>query len=275
MSIAFLNRDARTLASTKASFSASLSICWCLVVTPCASLIQFPRADFLVAAALGNRPKFPFLNTNQEYYLPVSILEKARHPPLDGTIRCDDPNEQFQIFVQIRQLLLTSQSSRVSLEKMRILVNIVDDSILQYLYQDCARESSSNKQSRALVSAAHILMYVVLRQVPPGCPLVRSMCRRLQNTIGLAASVRAALWKEKKPALLWVAFVGMLATRKGVPACVEGQWFLNLFQSTIRDDAQCFDPVTVDNLGRIMSGFLWDKSYCEPLLADLLELYSR
>lgn len=157
----------------------------------------------------------------------------------------------------------------VPLEALRILFNVVDDSILQHLYQDGIDGSDVSRRSRALVLSAHVFMYVTLRQVPPKSPLVRRLCTRLQSTVGLTPP-SGGIWTENRAALLWIAFVGLLGTGEVTESCLEGQWFLNLFLSTVQGYPQDFTPGK-GNIHGILSTFLWDELYCRPLLAGLEE----
>ncbi|KAH8199182.1 hypothetical protein TruAng_006651 [Truncatella angustata] len=116
-------------------------------------------ADIQVAVALGHRLRFPLLHTDQAY-LPASILEQAWHPPLDHSILNDSSYYHVRIFVQIRQLLLARQSSVVSLDALRTLLNMADDAILSHLYQDSTDVSDVSRRSRALVLAAHVFTRV-------------------------------------------------------------------------------------------------------------------
>jgi hypothetical protein len=157
----------------------------------------------------------------------------------------------------------------VSLEVLRTLFNVVDDSILRHLYRDCIGLSDASRRSRALVLAAHVFMYVTLRQVPPKSPLVRRVCTRLQSAVGLSPTARET-WTDDRAALLWIAFVGLLGTGERAETCLEGQWFLNLFRSTVQGYPEDFPPGNGGVRG-ILSTFLWDELSCQPLLAGLEE----
>ncbi|KAH6893540.1 hypothetical protein B0T10DRAFT_457640 [Thelonectria olida] len=225
-------------------------------------------ADIQVAAALGHRLVFPLLHADN-VHIPASISEHARQSPFDHLITDDGPYHHGRIFAQLRRLLLARQSSMVPLEALRALFNVVDDSILRHLYQDCIGLSDASRRSRTLVLAAHVFMYVTLRQVPPKSPLVRRMCTRLQNTVGSSPTARE-IWTDNGTALLWIAFVGLLGTGEGAETCLEGQWFLKLFQSTVQGYPQDFARGNGGVRG-ILSTFLWDELYCAPLLAGLKE----
>ncbi|KAL7940226.1 hypothetical protein V8C42DRAFT_259626 [Trichoderma barbatum] len=226
-------------------------------------------ADILVAAASGRQLLFPLLHGDQPS-LPASVLEHARYPPLHHSIAGDSSCHHAQIFAQLRQLIQARRSSMVSPADLRVLFDVVDDSILQHLYQGCTGASNASRRSHALFLAAHVFMYVTLRQVPFKSPLLRRMCTRLQAIVGLSFSARE-IWSKDTATLLWVAFVGLLGTGETAETCVEGQWFLKLFQSTVRGHLQPFPP---DNGSayETLSAFLWDEPYCRPVLAGLKRL---
>lgn len=159
------------------------------------------------------------------------------------------------------------RSSMVSPETLRILLNIVDDAILRHLYQEDIDISDTERCSRALLLAAHIFMYVTLRQVPPKSPLLRRMCTRLQSTVRSTAFAEE-IWRGNEVALLWIAFVGLLGMGEEIGASLEGQWFLNVFRSTFQRQSQDFSTQNGSLCG-MLSTFLWDDPYCQPLLARL------
>ena len=173
------------------------------------------------------------------------------------------------IFVQLRRLLGARSSSMFSSEALRTLLNIADRSILQHLYQDSIDVSDTGCRSRALVLAAHVFVYVTLHRVPCSSPLVRRLCARLQSTVRLNL-VERTIWAEHKAALMWITFVGLLATGESTGPRPNSQWFLALFQSTIREYSH--DCLRRDGgIRGILSTFLWDELSCQPLLHRLEE----
>ncbi len=154
----------------------------------------------------------------------------------------------------------------MSLETLRTLFNVVEGSILQRLYQDCTEASDNSRRSHALVLAAHIFMYVTLRRVPPNSPVVRRMCARLQTTIGWSPSA-SEVWTEKIESLLWIAFVGLLGVGEVARASPQGQWFLNLFRSTVKRWLEVYQER--GTLRGTLSAFLWEETHCRPLLTEL------
>lgn len=141
-----------------------------------------------------------------------------------------------------------------------MMFNVVNDSILRHLYRDESGVSDPSRRSRALVLAAHVFMHVAFRQMLPKSPLLRRMCNRLQNAVGLTLSSRKT-WSENRAALLWVAFVGLLGTGEFAKNCPEGKWFLDLFQSTAQD--------INGSIHQTLSAFLWDEPCCKSLLVGL------
>lgn len=192
--------------------------------------------------------------------LPPTILEHASHPSLHDSVA---DNDCSRVFTQLRQLLFATQSLTISVDDQRTLLNTVDESILRHLYKNCVHLSDSGRRSRALVLAAQVFMYVTLRQVPPGSPLVCRMCSRLQRM--MEADQPGRIWTDHREALLWVAFIGILGAGQG---CLEGQWFLDLFKSTVQA-SQHESCSGSDGILGILSTFLWDESLCPQLLARL------
>lgn len=192
--------------------------------------------------------------------LPPTILEHASHPSLHDSVADHDCS---RIFTQLRQLLFAAQSLTISVDDQRTLLNIMDESILQHLYINGVQLSDTSRRSRALVLAAQIFMYVTLREVPPGSPLVCRMCHRLQKMMDVDQP--GDIWKYYREASLWIAFIGLLGTRQG---CPEEQWFLGLLKSTVQifQNEACSGS---DGILGIFSAFLWDETLCPQLLARL------
>lgn len=192
--------------------------------------------------------------------LPPTILEHASHPSLHDSVA---DNDCSRVFAQLRQLLFATQSLTISVDEQRTLLNIVDELILGHLYKNYVHLSHSGRRSRALALAAQVFMYVTLRQVPLGSPLVCRMCSRLQRM--MEVDQPGGLWTDHREALLWVAFIGILGAGQG---CLEGQWFLDLFKSTVQA-SQHESCSGSDGILGILSTFLWDDSLCPQLLARL------
>ncbi|KAM0255287.1 hypothetical protein ACHAQJ_005942 [Trichoderma viride] len=222
-------------------------------------------ADVLVAVALGHRLMFPLLH-GEVVHLPASILEETQRQPLHPVIIRAAVNDYSWTFIHLRQLLVARQSPMVSEDDLRILLNILDNTILDYLYQGGIETYESNTLFRALMLAAHVFMYVTLRHVPPGVPLLRRMCARLQQaTIGLIPSTQQVC-TEHQAAFLWIAFVGVLGMGTTAETCPDGRWFLGFFQRMAGGQSPGFSK---DDDRRMLSAFLWDDVSCESVLARL------
>lgn len=150
---------------------------------------------------------------------------------------------------------------------MRTLWNVVEGEILRCLYSNRVDDGLS-KRTEALALAAHVFMYLTLRQVPSRIPLVCRMCTRLQDAIRVAHTERE-VWAGHKTALLWIAFVGLLGT--DIENGTGWNWFWHLFQSTLQQISQDFGiALETYDIQRMFRGFLWDEIYCQPLLVRLL-----
>ncbi|KAF7563690.1 hypothetical protein G7046_g487 [Stylonectria norvegica] len=221
-------------------------------------------ANTHLAAALGRKPMLLPFETGD--MLATSIEQLAQHP-LSGYFP-SNVNFSFQakIFPQIRQLLLARDSSTISSESQRVTLNLVDDSILRHLYETDADQRSLAGISRALIHAAHVFMYVALRHVSSGSPVLREMCQRLQLAVKAVATEEPSA--EDSSALMWIAFVGQLGIGLKAKSCLAAQWYLNLFRSTA-SECHCLGS-RKDGIREILASFLWDEVYCLPLL-DRLE----
>ncbi|RSM10755.1 hypothetical protein CEP52_003388 [Fusarium oligoseptatum] len=213
-------------------------------------------ADIQVATALGQGLVFPLMQTDQPQLLPT-ILEHPFDPPLHDSVTSGSHYCSW-IFTQLRQLLLATQSSTISVDDQRTLLNIVDYSTLRHLYTGFTDTSYTGRRSRALVLAAQVFMYLTLRQVPPRSPLICRMCDRLRRM--MEVDQPGGIWADHGEAMLWVAFIGLLGT--------EGKWFLHHFKSTVQAlQKEIFSGN--DGIVGIFSSFLWDEALCPQLLARL------
>lgn len=203
---------------------------------------------------------------------PVLILDSAKTQPFDSSITESNSKEVAGIFSRLRQALLARQSSISHPEAQQSLLLDVDCSILQYLSQEPDEFSDLIKRTHATLLAAQVFMYATLRHVPPKSTLMRRMVKRLQLAVGdsLAAS---DIWVGKKPALMWIAFIGLLGVGLAEvcpEVCPEGQWYLSLFKCAACADS-CANCVLSDrDIREIFSAFLWDEAYCQPVLTAAL-----
>jgi len=210
---------------------------------------------------------FPTLHTNQALP-PLLELDSAENRPFDSSITERNPKDVAYIFSLLRRALLASKSP----EAQYSLLHDADCSILRYLSLERDTRSDIVKRTLALVLAAHVFMYATLRHVPPKSTLMRRMVTRLQHTMeeSLAAG---NMWVSRKPALMWIAFIGILGV--GVAeVSTEGQWFSSFFESAACADSGANCVLGDCDVREILSAFLWDEGYCQPVLAAALKQHA-
>ncbi|KAK8040345.1 hypothetical protein PG991_000133 [Apiospora marii] len=225
-------------------------------------------ADIEVAIIRGRQLMFPTLHTSQASP-PVLTLNSSENQSFDNSITESDSKAVADIFTRLRQALL----ARKSPEAQYSLLHDADCRILRYLSKERDVPSDVIKRTHALLLAAHVFMYATLRHVPSKSTLMRRMVTRLHHTVeeSLAAG---SIWVGKKPALMWVALVGMLGTGLSETG-QEGQWFLSLFKYAACADSCANYAVCNRDIRKIFSTFLWDEAYCQPVLAAALERLQR
>jgi hypothetical protein len=81
----------------------------------------------------------------------------------------------------------------------------------------------------------------------------------------MEADQPGGIWTDHREALLWIAFIGILGTGQG---CPEGQWFFDLFKSTVQGLQKEVSSGNDGTFG-ILSAFLLDETLCPQLLARL------
>ncbi|KAK7946426.1 uncharacterized protein PG986_010747 [Apiospora aurea] len=231
-----------------------------------APLARSSRADIEVAITLGRPLMFPTLHASQAAP-PLLLFDCADDPPLDNSITESNSHEIISIFNRLRRGILMRQSVTLHSETLYRLLHDVGCCILQYLSQERSPRSHIIKRTHALVLAVQVFMFATLRHVPPKSKLMRRMVARLHQAVG-ESPVASNIWTGCEPALLWIAFVGLLGT--GVTeASQQGHWFLNLFQCTAAADWGAGYVLCNRDIRQMFSAFLWDNAYCQPVLAEL------
>lgn len=225
--------------------------------------------------ALGRVPLFPAFHSLNGNSLPPSLVRSASKPPLTHLLDLGDIGESkvvprhLQVFLTIRQAIWSQASATVSPHTIRVLGNTADTLILETLFGKSLNDdvlSPSQKRISALLIAAQIFLYIVIRQVPATSSLIRILCGRLHEALGDTSSVRET-WTSHYPTLLWISFVGVLGT--GSTDEKEGtQWYMSLLESTFRQvpDLGKGESREQGRLRHILSNFLWEESSCAPLL---------
>jgi len=118
-------------------------------------------------------------------------------------------------------------------------------------------------KSLTLATAAHLYLYLVIREISPTSELIYRLVRRLQEGL----EPRAVDWwmqtEESKRWLLWIYFMGGIVTAGGER--VEHFWFVKGVESTCR-------MMEIRDLGSLIGSLkkcVWQDGFCEQRCADL------
>jgi hypothetical protein len=211
-------------------------------------------------------------HTLDQVQLPLAISMEAATQPLCyiDTLGCDDPYDcagPRKIFTTIRMAILAQGGTDVPADTIRIIMNTADSSILHYLYGERFSVCSPSRQRfRVLLSATHLFLYVVLREVPTASHQVRALAGRLRAALGDLGQ-QSSLWVGHCQALFWILFVGYIGTVHGADNG-ERQWYT----SRLTDGFKAINAThrttscTADNLQHILLNFLWKDGFCQPAL---------
>ncbi|KAK1518107.1 hypothetical protein CPAR01_15756 [Colletotrichum paranaense] len=238
-----------------------------------------PRIDIQVASGLGRVPKFPMFHTVAQVSLPPSVTNRARTPSLRhleklGGHNPDESDEPLRIFVALRQAILSQAGGAVSVaaDDIRIVMNTADSTILHFLYVERRTATPVQKRFLVLVSAAHVFLYTVLREIPTTGHMVRVLVRRMRDALDDADSI-ALIWVSHDAALLWVLFVGIV----GSGTTEDREWFSSRLNSLLERARGILPPERCrrENLQQLLSGFLWRDKHCLPVLDEVWATWER
>ncbi|KAE9566840.1 hypothetical protein CGMCC3_g17017 [Colletotrichum fructicola] len=210
--------------------------------------------DIQVASGLGRIPKFPMFHTLDQVSLPLL----GGHNP-------DESNEPRKIFVSLRQAIC-SQAGAVSADDIRIVMNTADSSILHFLYVERRTATPVQKRFLVLVAAAHVFLYVVLREIPTTGHMIRLLVARMRAALDDADSI-ALIWVSHDAALLWILFVGIV----GSGTTEDRQWFASRLHKLLDRAGDVLPPERCnrETLQQMLAGFLWRDERCLPVLEEI------
>ncbi|KAH0427423.1 hypothetical protein CcaCcLH18_09704 [Colletotrichum camelliae] len=226
--------------------------------------------DIQVASGLGRIPKFPMFHTLDQVSLPSSVVNRAMTPSLRHLDRLgghnpDESNEPRKIFVSLRQAIC-SQAGAVSADDIRIVMNTADGSILHFLYVERRTATPVQKRFLVLVAAAHVFLYVVLREIPTTGHMIRLLVARMRAALDDADSI-ALIWVSHDAALLWILFVGIV----GSGTAEDRQWFASRLHKVLDRAGDVLPPERCNReaLQQMLAGFLWRDERCLPVLEEI------
>ncbi|KAK2051262.1 hypothetical protein LY76DRAFT_412981 [Colletotrichum caudatum] len=243
-----------------------------------------------VASGLGRVPKLPMFHTLDQVSLPPSVASRAATPPLrhlDGGPAGrgageGEGEEPRRILTTLRQAIC-SQAGGVAADDIRIIMNTADNAILRFLYDErraaaaTATTTPVRRRFVVLVSAAHVFLYAVLREIPTTGRMARILVARLRAALEGADAAAALVWAPPHDvALLWVLFVGVVGSGA---AGGDRAWFLSRLLGALGGVPRGAAPpgrcCTREGLRQVLAGFLWRDKHCLPVLDDAWALWER
>ncbi|KAK1998388.1 hypothetical protein LX36DRAFT_576398 [Colletotrichum falcatum] len=232
-----------------------------------------------VASGLGQVPKLPMFHTLDQISLPSSVVSRAATPSLRrhldrlaGHDGGGEGEEARKIFRTLRQAVC-SQAGAVAADDIRIVMNTADNSILHFLYAERRTATPVQRRFLVLVSAAHVFLYVVLREIPTTGHMVRILVTRMRAALEDADAI-ALVWVSQDAALLWILFVGVVGS---AGAAGDRAWFTARLLEVLKRARDVLPPErrTREDLRQLLAGFLWRDKHCLPALDDVWSLWER
>ena len=179
------------------------------------------------------------------------------------------------IFLLLREVIHSQQSSVVSAGSIRITLLRAETLLLSSLFGDEQRNEDENDPGRqrilTMCFAAHLFQYIALREVPPRSRLASKLTSRLQSALEAnSLQSHAEVWAGYFPTLMWAAFVGMMATKDS--NVVRFQWFSTIFSAALfKVHEERKIQLVVYEIQKLLGTFLWRESHCLPVLNAWVE----
>jgi len=218
---------------------------------------------------------FPPLHTLDEVFIPPTVLQRSNTPSLDHLSSIEEFNTERRetmrtVFHLLRRVIHSQESFAVSAGSIRIMMLYVENYILHQLFAEVRDDQDADLHAAQRIStllfAAHLFLYVVLREVPTTSHLAQTLTTRLQIALG-SAQADGAIWSGFEHALLWAAFIGMVGV--GRPGEQRWQWFSGVFKETVSIiEAKEALPKSTADVRRILEMFLWRDRHCSSTLEE-------
>ncbi|KAJ0339197.1 hypothetical protein COL922a_004729 [Colletotrichum nupharicola] len=163
-------------------------------------------------------------------------------------------------------MLGSVEAGAVSADDIRIVMNTADSSILHFLYVERRTATPVQKRFLVLVAAAHVFLYVVLREIPTTGHMIRLLVARMRAALDDADSI-ALIWVSHDAALLWILFVGIV----GSGTTEDRQWFASRLHKVLDRAGDLLPPERCNReiLQQMLAGFLWRDERCLPVLEEI------
>lgn len=226
----------------------------------------YHRADLQTAAALGRTPMFPLVLDEHILTLPQSLLDDAEFLPALTAIEMIAPGGQMvkQCFTLLLRAGFACGRRAAPEEVVKIHMNVAETAILRLLFDESQNHVLVGPL-RPVLLAAHVFLYISMRQVARNGAVVMALTRRLEEFFR-TWQLEPELWGDWQPVLLWALFVGV-AAKPQLPGIQEDWMWLRL-----RYICRIMGVATKESLLGVLRGFLWIEARCLPRLDEFLSL---
>jgi hypothetical protein len=166
------------------------------------------RSDIQTATALERLPFFPLNHTEIEDLFPGGLDNDEESPDSDNLRFLGESDDQIVPTFSLLRRGIIAQDQVLGPSHVRVVMVVAEHRLLEALV---ARGDTPQQHSltRALLTAAHLFLYLVLRKSPSRGPVVRVLVKRLMEAIDRISS--EALVQAHTYAIVWILFVGFLS----------------------------------------------------------------
>ncbi|KAI8197812.1 hypothetical protein K4K52_010165, partial [Colletotrichum sp. SAR 10_76] len=171
-------------------------------------------AEFLTATMPSLDPKL-----QREGYQQKGEAMRIIRTRLESRESAKSASDDLSVLAGVA-MLGSVEAGAVSADDIRIVMNTADSSILHFLYVERRTATPVQKRFLVLIAAAHVFLYVVLREIPTTGHMIRLLVARMRAALDDADSI-ALIWVSHDAALLWILFVGIV----GSGTTEDRQWF--------------------------------------------------
>ncbi|KAI8171413.1 hypothetical protein KHU50_005489 [Colletotrichum sp. SAR 10_65] len=217
-------------------------------------------AEFLTATMPSLDPKL-----QREGYQQKGEAMRIIRTRLESRESAKSASDDLSVLAGVA-MLGSVEAGAVSADDIRIVMNTADSSILHFLYVERRIATPVQKRFLVLVAAAHVFLYVVLREIPTTGHMIRLLVARMRAALDDADSI-ALIWVSHDAALLWILFVGIV----GSGTTEDRQWFASRLHKVLDRAGDVLPPERCnrETLQQMLEGFLWRDERCLPVLEEI------
>ncbi|CAH0054018.1 unnamed protein product [Clonostachys solani] len=225
-------------------------------------------ADLFLASALGSLPKFPLFHS-YDISLPQRIYNEAIKPQPHPVVATRCGGSVAQAFNYLRLAVCAIRAESIPPETIRMLINVADIKLLEILHGEVADPPSAMSSSivNLVTRAAHLFLYISIRQIPIRASLICTMRDRLCDAMEEVIT-QTEICTDCPEVVAWAACVGLLGTWGAVSGISSARAnFLTVLDSLGLKDSRDLPWMSDDKL----SSLLWDAERCSLHFRGIIE----